>query len=262
MTTFAASWVRAAHADAWERQGLLRRPLGGDAARLPGVRLMASGLPHPQWNGGDVVDPAAVDLPTVAEWFAERGVPWGLRVPAAAPWPHGRLLFRQRLMGLVAPDFVPAPAATRSLTPESRTPPTRLRIRGAGPADLAEVLAVAAAAFEEDPTVERPWLEPHLSAAGVTVALAELDGRAVGTAYSLRSDGEAGPALYLGGVGVLPDARRQGVAAAMSSWLLARGFADGVQLAHLHPDTDTAARIYARLGFVEVDGFDVYVDCA
>jgi len=36
----------------------------------------------------------------------------------------------------------------------------------------------------------------------------------------------------------------------------------GAELVHLHPDTDQAAAIYRRLGFVEVDGFDVYVDMA
>ena len=34
-----------------------------------------------------------------------------------------------------------------------------------------------------------------------------------------------------------------------------------VDFLHLSPDTEVAARIYARLGFVEVPGFDVYVDC-
>jgi GNAT superfamily N-acetyltransferase len=93
-----------------------------------------------------------------------------------------------------------------------------------------------------------------------TVALALLDAEPVGTAYALRSDGRASPAPYLAGVGVLPDARRRGVAGAMSSWLLDRAFAGGAELAHLHPDSDEAARIYARLGFVEVDGFDIYAD--
>ena len=49
------------------------------------------------------------------------------------------------------------------------------------------------------------------------------------------------------------------IAAAVSSWLLARGFAAGAELAHLHPDNDGAARVYARLGFVETAGFDVYI---
>jgi hypothetical protein len=46
----------------------------------------------------------------------------------------------------------------------------------------------------------------------------------------------------------------------MSSWLLARGFAAGAELAHLNPDTDAAARLYGRLGFSELPGHDIYVD--
>ena len=92
------------------------------------------------------------------------------------------------------------------------------------------------------------------------VALAELDGDPAGTAYTLRSDGAAGPSLYLAGVGVLAAARRRGVGAALSSWLLERGFGAGAELAHLNPDTDEAARIYQRLGFIETPGLDIYVD--
>ena len=69
-----------------------------------------------------------------------------------------------------------------------------------------------------------------------------------------------GPSLYLAGVAVLPAARRRGVGAALSSWLLERGFAAGAELAHLNPDTDEAARIYGRLGFAETPGLDIYVD--
>jgi predicted GNAT family acetyltransferase len=46
----------------------------------------------------------------------------------------------------------------------------------------------------------------------------------------------------------------------MSAWLLERGFAEGARLAHLHPDTDTAARVYARLGFTPAGALDIYVD--
>jgi hypothetical protein len=60
-----AALIRTAHADAWEAHGRFRTPYGGGAVRLPGIRLMASGLPHSQWNNGDVVDPAAVDLEAV-----------------------------------------------------------------------------------------------------------------------------------------------------------------------------------------------------
>lgn len=240
--------MRTAHADAWEAHGRHREQFGGGAARLPGVRLMASGLPHAQWNNGDVVDPALVDLDDVASWYAVRDVPWGLRVPSGVAWAHGRHLFRKRLMGLSPPSFMSAP------------PPSDVVLRAAGSADVDAVVSVDAVAFEESEEVERPWVAPLLSQPGVTVCLAEVAGRPVGVGHCVVSDGDAGPAAYIAGIGVLPAARGRGVGAAVSSWLVARGWADGARLAHLHPDTDDAARIYARLGFEEVDGMDIYVD--
>jgi GNAT superfamily N-acetyltransferase len=242
--------VRTAHGDAWQEEGRLRIPFGGAFAEQPGIRLMASGLPHPQWNNGDVTDPAVVDLAVVREWYADLGVPWGVRVPADQAWSHGRHLFHKRLMGLPADGFTPAPIVAG------------LTVRAATAPDTEAVVRVDGAAFGGESSVDRPWLEPHLDAHTVTVALALLEGEPVGTAYALRSDGRAGPALYLAGVGVVEQARGRGVAAAMSSWLLEQGFATGAELAHLHPDSESAARIYARLGFTEVDGFDIYVDLA
>lgn len=242
--------VRTAHGDAWQEEGRLRIPYGGAFAEQPGVRLMASGLPHPQWNNGDVTDTAVVDIGLVREWYADLGVPWGVRVPADQVWSYGRHLFRKRLMGLTPDGFAPAPMVAG------------LTVRAATASDSDAVVHVDGAAFGGEGSVDRPWLEPHLRADRATVALALLEGEPVGTAYSLRSDGRAGPALYLAGVGVLALARGRGVAAAMSSWLLERGFAADAELAHLHPDSDSAARIYARLGFIEVAGFDIYVDLA
>ncbi|WP_136517586.1 GNAT family N-acetyltransferase [Cellulomonas telluris] len=250
-TAFArAALARTAHADAWEQHGLLRATVGGEAAELPGVRVMTSGLPYAQWNNGDVTDPAAADVDALRAWYAARRVPWGVRVPAGAPWPHGRLLFHKRLMLLEAADLVPA------------VPVPGLTVRAARLADLDAVAHVDAVAFDADAATEAAWVRPMLEAERATVALAELDGRPVATASVLRTDGRAGAAAYLAGVAVLPEARRRGVAAAVSAWLLARAVAAGARIAHLHPDTDAAARVYARLGFVEVDGLDVYVDLA
>jgi ribosomal protein S18 acetylase RimI-like enzyme len=207
---------------------------------------MATGLPHPQWNNGDVHDPAMVDLDETREWYSDLGVPWGLRVPAGAEWPHGRHLFRKRLMGAVPRSFRPPPTVTG------------LELRAAGPEDLEYVLAVDVVAFEQPPEVERPWLRLLLGHPGTTLAVATLKDSVVATGSVLRSDGWAGPAGYVAGISVDPAARRAGVGAAVTSWLMQQ--AGDVALWHLHPDTDSAARIYRRLGFVEVGGLDIYVD--
>lgn len=239
--------VRTAHADMWQVEGHLRERVGGGALELRGIRLMASGVAHPQWNSGDVTDPDA-DLEGAHAFFAGLGMPWGVRTPAGMPWPHGRHLMTKRLMGLPAAGFRPAPEV-----PE-------LRISLAGPEQLDAVVAIDSAAFGEDPVLARPWFAPHMAAPYAAVVLARLGDVPVATACTVRSDGHAGPCIYLGGVAVLEQARRRGVAAAISSWLLARGFAAGAELAHLNPDTDAAARIYGRLGFVETSGLDIYVD--
>jgi len=246
--------VRAAHSDAWQVEGALRVPFGGGVAQVRGARLMASGIDHPQWNNGDVDDLSAADVAAMREWYAALDVPWGVRVPTGGPWQHGRFLFRKRLMG-VSLDGFGRPASNSGLSGQNR-----VAIRSAGPDDLDAVLHVDLAGFGGDPDLELRWMAPHVHASTVEVALAELDGDPVGTAYAIRSDGWAGPALYLAGVATVPGARRRGIAGAVSAWLLARGAASGAQIAHLHPDSDEAARVYARLGFVEVDGFDIYAD--
>jgi GNAT superfamily N-acetyltransferase len=238
--------VQVAHADAAEVEGRLRERLGGGALAVRGVRLMASGLPQPQWNAGDVTAPDA-DLDAARAFYAERGAEWGVRVPAGAVWKHGRRVLTLRLMALEPGAFRPVGEAPG------------VAVREATSDDLEALVAVDAAAFEANVSDDRAWLEPHLGASAVTTALAMLDGQPVGTGYTIRSDGRAGPALYLAGVAVLPAARRRGVAAALSSWLLARGLSDGARLAHLHADTDAAARVYARLGFADTTGLDVYV---
>jgi ribosomal protein S18 acetylase RimI-like enzyme len=249
-----ARWVRTAHADAWEAHGRFREPYGGGAVRISGARLMATGLPHPQWTNGDVFDPTAADVDEMRAWYAGvaemvgRPVPWGVRVPLGAAWPYGRHLFGKRLMGLDAAEFRPAPEVPG------------LTLRRAEPDDVDAVLAVDTVAFEAPDEVERPWVAPMLEQPGVTVCLAELDGTVVGVGNVLLSDGDAGPAAYVAGIGVLPAARRRGVGAAVSSWLVEHALDEGARLAHLHPDTEEAAAIYRRLGFVEVDGFDIYVD--
>ena len=49
--------IHAAVADTGQAEGLLRESLGGGAAELRDVRLMACGIPRPQWNSADVSGP-------------------------------------------------------------------------------------------------------------------------------------------------------------------------------------------------------------
>jgi GNAT superfamily N-acetyltransferase len=228
-------------------QGELRVPAGGATAEPRDLQLMAAGFEARGVNSGDVTGPDP-DLDAAREFYGARGVTWGLRVPCELPWPHGRRLFRRRVMAMPRAAFVPAPAADG------------LTLRPAGPADLPAVLHIDSTVFDLDPVDNTRWLEPLLAAEVADVALATLDGEPAGTAYTLRSEGAGGPALCLAGLAVLPHARRRGVGAALSSWLLERGFAAGAELAHLNPDTDEAARLYERLGFTETPGLDVYVD--
>ena len=240
--------VRTAHADAWAAEGVLREPQGGATAALRNIRVMASGLPHPQWNGADVTGPDA-DLEGARAFFAARHAAVGRARAGGDP---------VECRPEAVPDAADGPDGAATSVPAPDVP--GLALRAAAPADIEPVLAVDAAAFGVDPRLQRPWLEPHLGAPGITVALAELAGEPVGTAYTLRSDGAAGPAVFLAGVAVAEAARRRGIAAAMSSWLLAQAFAGGARLAHLHPDTDAAARVYARLGFSDAGALDIYVD--
>jgi GNAT superfamily N-acetyltransferase len=208
---------------------------------------MASGLKPAQWNSGDATAPDA-DIEAARAFYAERGAEWGVRVPNGMPWAHGRRVLTLDLMALAPHDFAPV------------TMPPEIAVDAATPDDLETVVAIDAAAFENDPADQRPWIEPHLDAPGITTAVATLDGEPAGTGFGIRTDGRAGPALYLAGVAVHPDARRRGVGAAVSSRLIEWGLATGARLVHLHADNDEAARVYARLGFARAPGLDVYVD--
>jgi GNAT superfamily N-acetyltransferase len=242
----ALSRVQVAHADAWQVEGRVREPQGGGALEVRGLRLMASGLAGPQWNSGDVTAPDA-DLDAARAFYGARGAAWGLRVPQGMPWRHGLRLKTLRLMTVERGRFVPSPG------------PRGVEVRAAGPDDLDTIVAIDAPAFGEDPDEEREWIAPRLGVAGITSALATLDGDAVGTGLAIRTDGRAGPALYVAGVAVAARARRRGIGAALSSWLVAGGFESGARFAHLHADNAAAARVYARLGFVTAPALDVYV---
>lgn len=242
-----ANWVRTAHADAWQAIGEQFARHRGARLSSPGLRLMASGLPNPQWNAGDVTSQDA-DVTVAERFYSSVGVPWALRVPDEMLWPHGRRVVHLRLMGLRATEFIAA------------SPSADASIRVAGAQDRSVVTEIDAAAFGGDPGATSRWFGGLLEAPDeqVCVCLATVQGRAVGTGYCVHTNDVAGPSVYLAGVAVRPEARRRGVGLAISSWLVSRGLAAGAEFAHLQPDDDRAARLYERLGFVETAGLDVY----
>jgi ribosomal protein S18 acetylase RimI-like enzyme len=244
-----ADLVRTAHADAWQEIGRHREPYGGGAIELAGVRLMASGIPVGHLNGGDVDDPDAVDLDAVRRWYADRGMPWGLLVPAGVRWPHGTWRLSKREMAVLPEDYRPVAV------------PAGVRIRTQSAADVDEAATVDAIAFDHDVESGRAWMAPFVQQPTAVTAVAEDGARIVGAGHLVVTDDRAGPAAYVGGIAVLPDARRRGIGAALTSWLLDSGFEHGARFAHLQPEP-MAAGVYLRLGFMEFDGWDVYVDMA
>jgi GNAT superfamily N-acetyltransferase len=244
--------IHCADGDVWQAEGRLRAALGGGALELPGVRLMASGIAHPQWNNGSVDDAERFDPAPVRAWYRSRangnGVPWGLSVPTGMAFSHGRRVFTKRCMALVPAAFVPPPVARD------------IRI-DAAQADAVDTLArIDAEAFGDPVALTRAWIAPRVGAEGFTVAVARIDGAPIGAATAVFTDDRAGACVGIFGVGVVQRARKRGVATALAAWLLERAFAGGATLAHLNPNHDSAARVYARLGFVETAGLDIHVD--
>jgi GNAT superfamily N-acetyltransferase len=110
-----------------------------------------------------------------------------------------------------------------------------------------------------------PTLRARLEAVGLPVAerpLMVLDPRHVIpprplpdgiTIRVLTADDPANGATEIGGVGTLPTARRQGLAAAVTAALAGHARDHGVHTVFLAYAQDSVARIYSRLGFRPAD---------
>jgi len=210
---------------------------------------MASGLGVAYLNAACVTDAAIADIEQARSWYRARQAAWGALVQSGTPFREGRKLMTERLMA--------TPASTFSAVPV----PRGLFLRKADSADIEAVATIDAGAFGSDIASSRAWMAPLCCSGESELAIGELNGKPVATGYTLRCEGDVGPSVYLGGIAVLPSARRRGVAAALSAWLLARGFEEGVSFAHLQTDFDEAARVYSRLGFEDCDAIDIYADC-
>lgn len=103
--------------------------------------------------------------------------------------------------------------------------------------------------------LERPFRESHEGlgrlraeaerAGGLSQALATLDGTPVGTGFVAVTDGVA----EITRVATVPEARRRGVAATITSTMLEAHFARGVRFAWLTAANEPAQQLYRTLGF-------------
>ena len=222
---------------------------GGATASARGVRMMATGLTKEWFNTADVSSVDA-DAEAIAEFYGSRGLRYGVRVPAGMAWAHGVRVVQLRLMFVLGGTL------------RAAEPPPSVRIEAARPRDLDEVVAVDCAAFGSGPATVGPWIEGLVRAPddAVTFACARRGSAVVGVGYAIHANGASGRSAGIGGIGVAPAARRAGIGAALTSWLVRRSFAAGAQLAQLAADDERAARLYSRLGFVETGSLDVYVE--
>jgi hypothetical protein len=230
--------VRTAHADAWEVQGRLREAYGGGAGGVRGARMMASGIAQARWNNADVTG-ADVDLDAVQAWYEPRAVPWGLRVPLEWDVELGSPLFVKRCVAFLPGNL-----------PEAETD---VRVRLAEDAEAFALLDHTA--FGGDLADARAWVGPEFASRDVRHWTAERKGDVAGIATTVQSNGEAGRAAYLTGVGVLAGANQPEVLAALVAAAGADAFEAGAALVHANPDAEGLA----ELGGVEVPGFLVRV---
>jgi len=201
------------------------------------VAVHTTGIPVRHWNGAHVTDPSGLDrLPDVEAWFATRGMPWGLLVPAELAQPALKHVTDQRVM-------------LRALADLPAVPDLDLRW------DATERSAtVQAAAFEDPYDTTLAFVAPKLVNAACGVVTAYDGELAVSTATLVVVDGVA--AVF--GVGTLPSHRRQGLGRAVTLAVLHEGVRRGADLAYLNP-SDSGEPVYRALGFTDAPPLRVWV---
>jgi GNAT superfamily N-acetyltransferase len=211
----------------------------GDFADLGGVAVHTTGIPVRHWNGAHLTSPRGLErLPQVAEWFAARGMPWGLLIPDEL-----------QLEPAGMRHLTTQPVMLRDLSGLPPVPELALRWTGAGAA-----AEVQAAAFGDDPEQTRRFVTPKLLNAASAVVTAYDGSRPVSTATVFVVDGVA--AVY--GVGTIPAYRRRGLGRALTLAALHEGARRGADLACLNP-TDSGEPVYRALGFEDAPPWQVWV---
>lgn len=216
----------------------MREPFGGAVARIPGARLMASGLPEAKWNNADVTD-SSVDVTAIRRWYASRSVPWGMRVPLEIDLDVGEPVLVKRCVALLRSAPADAPASDVSVRRER---------------DPSLFAALEAAAFAYDVSAATAWVRPQFAHTGFRHWVATVDGLPAAIGTTIRTDGDAGAATYLTGLALVPggpsEALRALVAVALSD-----AFSGGAAFVHANPETAEEDAVFAVHDAIEVPGF-------
>jgi hypothetical protein len=234
--------VRAAHADAWEVEGRARERFGGGASRVPGARLMSSGIAHAKWNNADITH-QCVDTAAIRRWYEPRQVPWGVRVPVEFELDLGEPLYVKRCVALL-----------RSERP--RVDHAGITIRRER--DASAFAVVEAAAFDYDGAAAAEWVGPQFTHHAFRHWVASVDCAPAAIGTTVCTDGDAGPAAYLTGLALVRDAEAEALRALVDV-AVADAFASGCAFVHANPATAEDDETLAGFDVAEVPGYLVRV---
>ena len=231
---------------------------GGEVIEVDGLLVALSNLPAPELNGTRVIrepdDPVAA-IGAAHDVFRSRGHPFfGIEIEVAR---HPRIDDAVRTAGLRRVERWPAMVAHLDALPAAADVAGVEITEVRDEADLPAVRAVEVATFGTSPAVAVRFVGRRMvEDERVRMFLAWIDGRPVGEATGYLLDDTVG----IFGVGVVEEARRRGIGAALTL-RAAAAFGGRADLAWLQP-SDMARSMYERLGFRAVSEWEVWIASA
>ncbi len=235
-----------------ERKRRVKVP-GAEVLEIDGLVLALSNVSDPALNSIVVEhEPSDVlaSLRTAEREFRRRGHALGIDLQVGR---HPSVDAAVRELGLTL--IIERPGMAVALGSLAVTAaPSGVEIRAVvDEADATALVDVGVRAFDDDPDVAGGFYAAGAyGVPGAMTFVAWEDGAPVAIAACYLCDGAVG----VFGVGVVPQARRRGIGAAITAHA-ARAF-PGADLVWLHP-TDMAMGVYGRLGFERVSDWEVWV---
>ena len=227
---------------------------GGVVHEADGLAVCLTGAPSPVFNPTMVERPPAD--PDAAIAAAERhyegtGFSMGIDLDAEL---HADVRAAADRAGLRLVESRPAMTVAVPELPYTPPPDGVELLRVEDPALLDQVVDVDAAAFGGDAAVIRRFLpDAVLDDPAQRVYAARIDGQVVAAGESALHDAIVG----VFGVATIPSARRRGIGAALTAFVIADRAADA-ELALLDA-SDLGKGVYERLGFRTVSTWEVWV---